>query len=405
MQIFIILGILLFFPIIAFLLSMFGISKSPSKWRRYLPFYIYFIFIAAYSYTPPSGSNVDLLRYYQILEELKGLSLTEIVSSLSDSLYAENILYWIVVSANMPRLLQAITTATVYGVGAYIVCDSAQPTDYKFIFRVLMTQAVIIPFFSVVVNVRNVFTFSLIILASYRDLYRHRRDLLTILLYIIPVFMHKTGVIIVILRLLVPVFKRVYFVAVAFVFGLSGLIKLAYSYRLSIPFGGALGTILRRLVNSAYIYLLGETQYAERVRNSTGATLSRLIAFVFLIFLVYLYLKKFLSKQKIEDIEVMGYLLCILSLACNAFDTPAYWRFSAAASLVITPIMYSFYRGELTTRIQKQRIYFVLIIYLVVRALFTVYRATIDWGETVSILVSTNIFTLMFELIKSIFVA
>lgn len=396
-------GVLLLFPIIALLYSMVGFVRTPSRWRLYLPFYIYFIFIAAYCYTPPIGSNVDLVRYFAILDEIKGMSLTETINRLADSLYAENVLYWLIAHTNMPHLLPAVTTATVYGIGAYIACDIVEPEDYQYLFMVLMVEAITIPFFTVVVNIRNVFAFSMIILAAYLDMHKHKRTIGVLLLYIIPVFMHKTGIIVLFARVLVPVLKRTYVAALVMIFTLPAVIEFAYSHISMIRFGGPIGQITRKLVNSSYVYLLGESEYAERVRNSTGAAIMRYLVFAFLIFMLVLYVQKFRKNRELLDFEVMGYLMCILSLSCNAIDTPAYWRFAAAFSLMIPSLLYSFFKGELTSGFLRRWLSYGLMAYLVLRFALMIHRASIDWPETLSALAFTNIYTLTIQLINQLF--
>ena len=404
MQIVIALGVLLLFPILCFVYSVVGIKKSPSKWKKYLPFYIYFVFIAAYSYTPPAYSNVDLLRYFRIVESLKGLHLSEAIDILADNLYFENFLFWLIAQTNMPRLLPAVTTATVFGIGGYTACDLAQIEDYKYMYKVLIIQMIMIPFFSVVANIRNVFAFSLVILASYIDLYKHKRNIGVLLLYVIPIFMHKTGIVILVIRIMMPLFKRAYAAALLLFFGLSGLITFAYTHISAFTFGGAVGNIVKKLINSSYSYLLGESEYAERVRNSLGAAVTRYLVFAFLILLLIFYLKKFWKNKNISDIDMMGYLLCVVSLSCNVFDTPAYWRFAAAFCILIPSILYSFFRDELTSKVQRQWISYGLTLYLILRVALILYRSSVDWIESVSLFAFTNLYTLIIMFCKSLFI-
>ena len=215
--------------------------------------------------------------------------------------------------------------------------------------------------------------------------------------------MHKTGIIILIARLLTPLFKKAYAAALVMIFGLPAVINFAYSHISMVRFGGPIGQILRKLINSAYLYLLGESDYANRVRNSTGAQIVRYLVFAFLIMMLVFYIRKFRLKREELEFEIMGYLLCILSLSCNAIDTPAYWRFAAAFSLMIPSVMYSFYRGELFTGIQKRWIEYGLTLYLILRFVLMIRRASVDWTETVSAFAFTSIYTLLLQLLNSLF--
>ncbi len=309
--------------------------------------YAYGIFIFAYSYVPAQNSNLDIVRYFDQLERLYGYTLPEAIKLFSDNLFIENFLFWAIAQLRLPHLLPAITTCTVYGIGAYIACDSAKEGEECNIWRILLIQFIMIPFVSTLANVRNVFAFSLAVIASYRDLKKKKRDIWTLLLYIIPVFTHKTGLILIGIRFLVPIFKKFMLPALLLIFSLPVLINYALSHIYLFSFRGSLGVLIRRLIYSANNYLIGESEYAERIRNSLGAAVSRSLVFIFLIILIFFYIRHLYVEKKINDFEIMGYLLCIFTLACNVINTPAYWRFAVAAYLTSPMILYEFYGNRL----------------------------------------------------------
>ena len=240
-------------------------------------------------------------------------------------------------------------------------------------------------------------------LASYLDLYKHKRNIGVLLLYVLPIFMHKTGIIILVLRVIIPLLKRAYAVALVMIFGLAGLITFAYSHISLVIIGGAVGEIIRKLIRSSYSYLLGESQYAERIRNSLGATITRYTVFALLVLMIFFYLKKFRSNKEVADIDFMGYLICIVSLSCNAIDTPAYWRFAATYFLLAPSLLYSFYRKDLFDGLVNIVLKYLIDIYLVFYFLLQIYRASIDWGSTVQTLLFTNAYSILLFLLRTAF--
>ena len=333
--------VILPFPIVAFIIFWFGIIKESVSWKKWLPIYIYVVFIMAYAVEPSFG--VDLTRYFAILEQLGDISFRAAVLKMNDNLIVENFLFWVIAQFNMPHLLPAITTSTVYGIGGYITCDWASGYNYRHTWKILAIQFLMIPLILVACNIRNVFSFSIVTLAVYREFIKKRRDLLTVALYILPVFMHKTGILLVVIRLLVPLLKKILPVALVIIFSLPTVITFAYNHIGSIAVGGHFGQILQSLVRSSYFYLLGESEYAEKVSHSLGAIVTRYVMFLFLISLLILFFRQMYKKVHITDFEVFGYLLCIFSLSCNVINTPAYWRFAAAACIAIPPLLYHFY--------------------------------------------------------------
>ncbi|MBQ6214579.1 MAG: EpsG family protein [Oscillospiraceae bacterium] len=409
----VLLGILLFiipFPVLAFGFAWYLMIKAPSKKEGYT-FYIYSMFILAYCYEFSESSNVDLVRYFKQLEHIEGMTLSKASAYFNDGLVTEHVLFWIIAQLQMPHLLPAITTATVFGVGTYITYDSASIEQRKNCWKILLVQLVMIPFFTVVANVRNVFAFSIVILAVYRDLVKSKRNLPTLILYLLAIFMHKTGIILFVLRILVPVFKRAYLLTVLLIFSLPVIIKFAYSHIYLVTFGGNLGKTARRLISSSYNYLLGTegsgnlAEYAQRLESSTGATVNRYIIMAFMLGLFALYLIKYIKTKDMSNFQIYGVLLCALTLACNVIDAPIYWRFAAAACLVLAPVFYDFFDYQLFNPKTTNNIWVLIIMFLILRFAVQSYRSREIFTSPIAVnILITNAYTIMYQFIYSVFV-
>lgn len=393
------------FPIIAILMSWYGFYKYPKQWRKVLPVFIYSVFVLAYCITP-SYEN-DLTRYFMQIERLYGMSFYDANLLMKDGLFVKNFAFWIISQLEMPHLLAAITTSIVYGINTYITCDYASRYGYeKKIWIVLMLQILILPFFSIVNNLRNITAFALIVLGAYREFCKNKLDVITILLYIVPCFIHKTGIVLVAIRLLVILFKKIMSLALILVVALPTMIEIAYSNIGYITIGGNIGLVLRILVRSARNYLLGGSAYGEKVQNSFVQNAIRYVVMMLLIIimsLVFNYVKKAIDSKE-KEFSIFCFLIAIISLACNVFDTPAYWRFSIGTIISCSPIVFwvLYHKTQLNV-IQKLFIY-ILPIIAIVRFFLDIYYtwARIDFGEFIVTSLFTNGYTIFFDLIKAI---
>ena len=128
----------------------------------------------AYSYMPTTDSP-DLVRYFNEVRVCSEMSLKQVLTTQNDGQFIIYIAYWIIGKLGDVHLLPAISTSIVYGIALYIVCDSAEKYNIeKIIPYVLLCQLMILPFNSIVSNIRNICAFSMIILASYLNLIKEK---------------------------------------------------------------------------------------------------------------------------------------------------------------------------------------------------------------------------------------
>ena len=319
--------------------AFWGLANAPRLWRKYLPFLILSVGMIAYCYEPVG--HPDLVRYFEKINYCKDLTLKETFVYFNDNLFISNVLFWVAGKMGMPHLIPALSTMTVYGTASYITCDfSDRSGNSKAIVRVLLYLCCILPFVSIMNNVRNVCAFSLIILAVYRELVKKNRDLITILLYILPCFIHMTGFILVLFRLVVILIGRQFFIAA----GIVGLMPMAIKYIVEhlnmIPYMGGIGIIIRKALVTAYYAMNSSSKWANTIMTSRYHLAQRYASFAVAVLFCVLLL--FYSRKKnVETKEFYGYLgvVYIFTLGCNVFRTPAYWRFFAAGNIGISTLL------------------------------------------------------------------
>lgn len=327
-----------FVPPVGFLYAMLGLCVNPSKWKKYIPFLISFLFIGAYVFNPPIYTeNFDLTRYLPDIETFGRLSLKEAFEYYPDVLYARDILFWLFGHLGIPHMVPALTTAMVYGVAFYITGDTAERyRAQKHIPKIIFLQLAMLPYINLINNVRNVFSFSLIILAAYMDIVKEKRSLGVLLCYVFGCLMHLSAVIFIVFRLLCRPMKRLFTVVLVFPFAFSSVIMLLYNNIGMINVGGSLGSSIKLAIMKLYWYMTDtSSDYAMQSLNSITVRIDRLIMAVGMILglvLVCYALHKKDSLLRKNDVNMMTFvgLTASLTLASNAFAMPNFWRFAAA---------------------------------------------------------------------------
>lgn len=338
MEIFIVLLVLIS-PYLSLLVALLGYVFQPTREKLWLFLLVSFVFVSGYCINTTYENDID--RYYAILDSCKYLSLSKTILHLNNGLYFENFLFWFYSHLGVYQLMPAVSSAVVFGIGAYVAGDSARRTNnFNILWLIIIFQLLTVPIFNIASNVRNVLAFSLIMLGAYRDLVGKNRGVLTLLLYILPCFLHGTGIILVGLRLIVPLVSRFPLVCVFFVGVVSQLIGFAYTHILSfVANEGVVGTIIRKVIAKSYSYMLGTNDFSKIMVNSRFDLLNRPITFLIAIIIAVFSYRVIRHNSEYKNVATYCLLLCIIVLSCGIFTTPAFWRFAVAMTIMFSPVI------------------------------------------------------------------
>jgi hypothetical protein len=328
------LCVVLALPPVALAFSIYGLWKNASKWKIYLSFLVISLSLIAYSYEP-IGSP-DLERYFEMVEACSNMTLEGALEYFSDAMIVKTIVFWMIGRLGMPHLLPALSVGIVYGVAGYITCDTAvRFRAERYIGIVILFQIMMLPFISTTNNVRNICAYSLILLAAYKDLVKRQRTVGVALLYILPCFIHATGIVLLALRLVYIILKKQKWLALVSVFLIPTAIEVAYQNRSMIRFTGNIGTMLQTVIIKAYWYMNDETsEWAVMVSARPSEHINRFflmaVAAVMCLLIISMGKKKNDVFRENRNFTSYLFLRCLLVLASNIFTVPHYWRFSAA---------------------------------------------------------------------------
>lgn len=355
-----------FIPPLGLPLGLYGLYKDFAHWRKYVFCLALFAWAYAYSVVPVfvggEENGPDLARYFadvQILGKYNFFDALE-VGFRDKFCYVHLFLAWLAGICGDEHLLPAFTVFVVYYVGLYILCYVANDFSIKkkYLFYYLLFMILAAPFYSVVSNIRNVFAFCVVGLAVFRDVYLRKRNFLTLLLYVVPPFIHISAIVLIGLRLVLPLLNRFRLLATISLMISFKIINVLYEGYLDALEGNTVLDFLRAVVVKAYIYFNGAV--AEDWINVVSKTklfwIERYVYFAILSILCagayYIFLRRLtfeLQNNNKAKFDVLiqfisfTYFVGITSLACWPMATPCYWRFCTAfimfGGCIYLPIM------------------------------------------------------------------
>ncbi|HFI0019737.1 TPA: EpsG family protein [Streptococcus suis] len=345
--------------------SLLGFSKDTKNWKRYFLTALLFVFVVSYNYHP--AGNSDLVRYVEWIKIGKKLSLLSYIDFMGDGLYVSNFLFWLAGQLEMPYLVPAFTTTVVYAVTIYITCDFAEKNNLQSVIPyVLIVQVLLLPYVTIINNVRNVFAFSLVIYAAYRDIYLKKRNIQTYLLYFLPVFVHKTSFVLIAIRLLSIVVGKYMLLSLVVAFLIPTILTVSVPYISTIASFGTIGKIVGQALLTGYNAMNSTTAWAITVMTGKYYLLNRYFSY----FMSGLFLligssnfKKINFKDNIYAKRYIYFfsLICVITIATNVFRTPVYWRFFAAVVIATGPILLLLLKEMRVFKLKTSQIWLILL--------------------------------------------
>lgn len=333
-------------PLIALPISLLCLLKSKRNWRTHI-FVISLTFaIFSYSYIPIG--ECDLTRYFDYIKELSDYSFIGAILHVYEgqtNLFIFNAVGWIVEKLYDEHLLPAISVFFVYYIALYITCSISekQKIDNKHLRVYLIFLICAIDWYGMTNNVRNILAFSIVLLAVYRDFCLDKRNIWTVILYILPIFIHPTAILLVLLRFGINVTKKIKIFMVALIVLVNPIIEFLYA------------TVSIAIDNSLFSYIIIKMHnYFFDTGSAWGLEVSQSIYYfvhkiiyistTILYCLLYLTVNDKCEKNDgIDKFQNYIFLLGLMAISCVKMLRPEYWRFTAivvvGGSCIILPIL------------------------------------------------------------------
>jgi len=390
------------------------LCKFPEKTRQWLPFIVYSLGILAYSYNPIVED--DLMRYFYKAQEYAGLPLDRVFYDASGVNQYDVLTWiyatwsWLIGQIGAVHLLPMVSVMTIYGIAFYITADFAKAfKGEKYIPFVVLFQICMLPLPAIISNVRNVWAFSLVILAAYLDLIRRKRNILVLLLYILPGFIHSSAFLLLFLRFLCRVGSKIIVPLFAGSLVLPQIIDFLYEHASGISAFGTVGLFINLSILRLYWYIHdnGETEWAQQVANSLFQRINRTVMIAFAVLtclLILLWIKKSVEEKYRPFLNYMM-MLNIGIIAFTWFTAPHFWRLSAASFIGVGIALFPILTNHSTNKpavvkLAKISLPFYMIAGVLVQ--FWPIQYIIHPSEWVTEAITTNIFTILFDVLKGI---
>ena len=255
-----------------------------SKLYNIMPFIIALFFaILAYYFYPING-DYDLSKYYHLMDLIK-LNDAETLMYINN--YFEILfrfyMYLIAFIGNY-RLLQFFPVLFLYLILCYIIFDYGKNHGFSKLSIVIISMLCLSLFRFVLIasSIRYAIAYVIFALALYLDLIKKDKRFWVKLLYILPIFLHKTSIIFLLLRLLIEIKNKK---IIYFIFGISTILFFFPNFVIEIitPFKNI--KIVESLINMIYGYLIEENvpiylQLIFRLFQTTFFTLCGVLCYL-----------------------------------------------------------------------------------------------------------------------------
>lgn len=391
--------------------SIFQLFYATTETRKWLPLMIFSLGLLAYAYEPIHEN--DLTRYLTFALESSNYDFLETFEYFINQ-YPQDMgvpvyvfVQWICGKLGCVHLIPMFSLMIVYGVSFYISSDLAARFQVKKLtIYVILLQISLLPFLSIAGNVRNICAFALVILAVYRDSVMNKKNITTILLYILPVFIHTAALILIGIRMLIGFNTRYQIFVFGGVVFLPQVVNFLFDAKSFFALLGPVGDTINLVILKIYLYLNDvDSEWAQAVINSRFQTANKFVLCslaVLICILIYFYINKIVQKP-LKRFLNYEFFLCALTISTLWFAAPHYWRFACTFCIAIAIVFFSLYEEiylcPLWVRICRK----VLFAYIPICIALNWYigGAMVNYIEWIEKFFMTNIFTIGLDIISA----
>lgn len=334
-------------PFIGSIFVFLGLRHDQRNLVHYSAMFAFLFASLAYWFIP--AHEMDLTRYFSQLLIYSGMSWRFFTSQvLSKSvLMIQELLFYAVAQTGNFHLLPALVVFVTYFITLYMINDYAyrHQIDSKTTLKVLVFTLCVLPFPVVVSNVRNILAFSIFVFATYRDLEQGKKGPLTVIAYIVPLFIHTSTLALVILRLLHRVYRtskarRLINVGILLIsFTITAVVNLLRSSFL------AKNRLVWAFFTKADNYVRNtESSYARYLQTNLFSRLQKayMILIALFLFVAWSWISK--NRHNLRCDRIIGFhaLLCLTVLGTAPIVLTVYMRFSLPVIMLSFVVLFQY---------------------------------------------------------------
>jgi hypothetical protein len=320
-------------PLFSLVFILMGILKDRNHNTHY-SFLLAGVFTSFAYWVIPRG-EMDLTRYFEQVAFFGNMSWTSFVNTVltGDYLFIQNILFYFIGKTGNYHLLPAIVIFISYFIMFYMLTDYANRMEARSseILFALLFLICVMPFISLVSNVRNILAFSIISFAIYREFIQNKKNILTVLCYIIPLFIHISSLSLIVIKIIAQKSSKVKAKNISIVVTFIILIILIFNNAEALRTLPFLGEYIGSFISKANNYITDSTslEYVRTLQQSTFSKLQKLYFVSTVLFLLLIVNIKTINNSNFKFENYYKYVSYVV-IACYPIILTVYFRFTMA---------------------------------------------------------------------------
>lgn len=196
-------------PILSMPVVLVGLFLEKKHKRYYCFLLSVMIGIICYYIVPNRG--MDISRYYEYLDEIRYLPITEALKGISSqSEIITNLFFYVISQLNNNSLVVFFSSLIYYNILFYIIIDYCKIKDLtnKQINMIIIYAMITIWIIPNILGIRYAIAMVVFLLAIYLDMVKQKKNIIYKLLYILPIFIHSSTILFLIMRLILLISNR-----------------------------------------------------------------------------------------------------------------------------------------------------------------------------------------------------
>ncbi|MEE0127103.1 MAG: EpsG family protein [Clostridia bacterium] len=196
-------------PILSMPVVLLGLFLEKKHKRYYCFLLSVMIGIICYYIVPNQG--MDISRYYEYLDEIRYLPITEALKGISSQTeIITNLFFYVISQLNNNSLVVFFSSLIYYNILFYIIIDYCKIKDLtnKQINMIIIYAMITIWIIPNILGIRYAIAMVVFLLAIYLDMVKQKKNIIYKLLYILPILIHSSTILFLIMRLILLISNR-----------------------------------------------------------------------------------------------------------------------------------------------------------------------------------------------------
>lgn len=371
-------------PILSMPVVLLGLFLEKKHKRYYCFLLSVMIGIICYYIVPNQG--MDITRYYEYLDQIRYLPITEALKGISNQTEViTNIFFYLISQLNNNSLIVFFSSLIYYNILFYIIIDYCKIKELtnKQINMIIIYAMITIWIIPNILGIRYAIAMIVFLLAIYLDIVKQKKNIIYKLLYIVPIFIHSSTILFLIMRLILLISnKKTKILVIAIIVLISATPDFIFTLMQNMP--GV--NIVESVTKSVQNYLINGSETFENINLlKIGLAVGFALA-------LYAIREKVPKENKLYNYTV---LMLALSLAF-CYSPTLCIRFIDFTNLLFILMLIEIGSMKDTLKIKNNIItmYFILMLVFSLRTQIIYFKQPESYNNLIPDKITTNIFSI-----------